>query len=616
MRIRLLERPNRSIKGVVHPFDDSHPELILKVRTRSRISIAFSIGALSALANAQTVELVTNGTDGQANAGSLYPEITADGRYITYQSGATNLVVGDNNGVADCFLYDRNTGTTTRVSVSSSGAEADQGGLEPVISLDNRYVTFYSFATDLVPSDTNGAPDIFVHHVPSGTTTRVSEAFGGGNANGGSRYPVISYFGRYVAYESAASNLVASDTNGVRDVFVYDKDTGLTSRVSTSATGVEGDGESLDAFISPDGRYVAFESAATNLVPGDTNGYKDVFVKDIQTGAIFRASINSAGEQGNRGSQNASISEDGLRIAFSSFSNNLVPMDANGYEDLFLHDITTGITQRLNVSSAGVQGHVGAYEAILSPDGGFAVFFSAASNHVPGDTNSELDIFVRDIDAGITERVSVGSLGQQGFGACLYPAISPGGRYVTFDTESENMIVGDSNNERDIFVIDRYAPFRAFCPGDGTLTTQCPCGNLGEGGHGCDNSSGSGGATLVASGDTDGDTVTFQSTGLPSSTVTVLLQATNDASNPGISFGDGILCSTGNIKRLYVKVGNAGSITAPEAGDLSIKTRSADLGDVLNAGTTRYYQVYYRDANAGFCPPNTFNTSNGVEVSW
>lgn len=588
----------------------------MKVHMRVNSLLVVASSLLCTSSHAQSVELVTNGIDGQANAGSLYPEITADGRYITYQSGASNLVVGDTNDWADCFLYDRQTGITTRVSVSSSGAQADQGGLEPVISLDNRYITFYSFATDLVAGDTNNAPDIFLHHVPSGVTTRVSEAPGGANASGGSRYPVLSYFGRYVAYESSASNLVADDTNGVRDVFYFDKDTGVTTRVSTSASGDEGDGESLDAFISPDGRYVAFESTATNLVPGDTNGRSDVFVKDMQTGAIFRASVSTAGDQGNGGSQNPSISEDALRVAFSSHSNNLVPMDANGYEDLFVHYVTTGVTERVNVSTAGVQGHVGAYEVILSPDGGFATFFSRASNHVPGDTNSVLDIFVRDLDAGITERVSVGSLGQQGFGECLYPAISPGGRYVTFDTESENMVVGDANGERDIFVIDRYSPFRPFCAGDGSLTTPCPCGNSGLEGHGCENSGSTGGATLVASGNVDNDTVSFEAHGLPASTVTVLLQATNDASNPGISFGDGILCSTGNIKRLYVKVGNAGSITAPEAGDLSIQTRSDALGDPLNAGSLRYYQVYYRDSNPGFCPTAGFNTSNGVEVTW
>ncbi|MFT7485448.1 MAG: Tol biopolymer transport system component [Candidatus Paceibacteria bacterium] len=601
--------------GSVIPIP-SIQELIMTPRLPHYFTLAILAGMLASPLRAQTTELVTHGIDGQTNAEAIYAEITADGRYVTFQSPATNLVVADTNGSPDCFMYDRESGQTVRVSVSSSGAEAQAGGLEPVISFDNRYVTFYSLSDDLVASDGNGKFDIFLHHLPTGTTSKISEATNGADANGGSRYPVLSFNGRYIAFESKASNLVSGDSNSLRDVFVHDRVTGVTSRVSESGTGQQGNGESVDAFISPDGRYVAFESDATNLVPVDTNARRDVFVKDLQTGAVILASVDSAGLQGNRDSQNASLSEFGLRIAFSSNASNLVPMDANGYEDLFVHDLATGITERINVSTAGEQGHIGAYEVILSPDGGFAVFFSGASNHVPNDTNSDLDIFVRDIGAGTTERISIGSLGQEGTGECLYPAISDGGRYIAFDSTSDNLVVGDSNGVGDIFIVDRYSPFSPYCSGDGSLTTPCPCGNNGDEGHGCENSAGLGGATLVASGSTEADSVLFYATGLPSSTVTVLLQAQNDSSNPGISFGDGILCATGAIKRLYVKVGNAGTISAPGAGDLSIQERSAALGDPLVPGTTRYYQVYYRDANGTFCPPNTFNTSNGIQIDW
>jgi Tol biopolymer transport system component len=571
---------------------------------------------LAGAVQAQTTVLVTNGIDGPSDGISLYPELSADGRYIIYQSDATNLVADDTNGVPDCFLYDAMLGTTKRVSVSSAGAQADGGGLEPVISLDNRYVAFYSFASDLVPGDSNGHADIFLHHLPTATTTLISVGMGGAEANGGSRYPVISYFGRYVGYESKASNLVPGDTNEVRDVFVYDKQTGVTTRASTSAAGMEGDGDSVDAFISPDGRHVAFESSASNLVPGDTNGVTDVFVKDLQTGAIFRASVDSSGVEGNDSSQDCAISDLGLVVSFSSHATNLVANDANGYEDIFLHFVTTGVTERMNVASDGTQGHVGGYTPFLSPDGGFGTFVSAASNLVNGDTNSTLDVFVRDIAAGTTERVSVGSLGQQGFGECSYPGLDWGARYVVFDSGSENLVTGDVNGTRDIFLHDRYSPFRPFCAGDGSLATPCPCGNFGAPGHGCENTAGAGGATLVASGTPSLDTVVFHSNGLPASTVTVLLQAPVDSSSPGISFGDGVLCGSGALKRLYIKVGAAGAITAPEPGDLTVMQRSSEVGDVLTAGTRRYYQVYYRDASATFCPPKTFNISNAIEVLW
>nr|XP_061816714.1 carbohydrate sulfotransferase 15-like [Nerophis lumbriciformis] len=159
--------------------------------------------AFASTGTSQTIELISNGIGGPSNGGSIYPEITASGTYVAYHSAASNLVPGDNNGAPDCFVYRRETGETIRVSVATSGAEVPHGGLEPVISFDNRWVTFYSFSTGLVPGDVPGTSDCFLHHIPTGVTTRMSEAFGGGNANGGSRYPVISYSGHYVAFESS-----------------------------------------------------------------------------------------------------------------------------------------------------------------------------------------------------------------------------------------------------------------------------------------------------------------------------------------------------------------------------------------------------------------------------
>lgn len=572
------------------------------------------LAALATAASAQHVELITNGVNGQSNEGSLYPEITADGRYIVFQSAASNLVAGDTNSAPDSFLFDRETKVTRRLTVRSDGAQASQGGLEPVISLDNRYVTFYSFSNDLVAGDTNSSADCFLHHLPTGATTRISVATNGTQGNGGSRYPVLSSSGRYVAFESVSNNLVANDTNGARDVFLHDRVTSVTSRVSETAAGVQGNADSVDSFISPDGRYVVFESSADNLVPNDTNLSTDVFLKDLQTGALTRISVDSNGLEGNGISENASINDGGTLVAFASYANNLVAQDANGYEDLFLRDLTTGVTERINLSSGGAQGHVGAYEPTLSPDGGFVVFFSAASNHVPGDSNSQLDVFVRDLANGTTERVSVGDLGQQGFGECFYPAISPGGRYVAYDSASDNLILEDTNGYRDIFLYDRYSPFRPFCAGDGTQAVPCPCGNDGSPGRGCKNSSGGDGGALVASGDPEDDEVLLTMAGLPQASVVVFLQARND-STPGVSFGDGVLCSSGAVRRLYTKAVIGGTIAAPGPADSTIRMRSAATGDPILAGETRVYQGYYRDS-APFCAPGGFNATNGIEISW
>jgi len=224
----------------------------------------------------QRVSVASGGTQGNGDSGC--PSISADGRYVAFQSYASNLVPGDTNEVGDVFVHDRLTGQTTRVSVASDGTEGNDYSRRPSISADGRYVAFASLASNLVPGDTNGTWDVFVHDRLTGQTTRVSVASGGAQGNSGSWCPSISADGRYVAFQSYASNLVPGDTNGVLDVFVHDRLTGQTTRVSVASDGTQGDSYSFGSSISADGRYVAFSSLASNLVPGDTNDKPDIFV--------------------------------------------------------------------------------------------------------------------------------------------------------------------------------------------------------------------------------------------------------------------------------------------------------------------------------------------------
>jgi len=205
---------------------------------------------------------------------------------VVFESDASNLVPGDTNGRYDIFLRDRQTDTTTRLSVSSAGTQGNDSSLAPSISADGRYVVFESDASNLVPGDTNGRYDIFLRDRQTGTTTRLNVSSTGTQGNGVSGRPSISADGRYVAFNSDASNLVPGDTNGRNDIFLRDRQTGTTTRLSVSSTGVQGDGHSYDPFISADGRYVAFNSHATTLVPGDTNGKQDIFLAatGIRTG--------------------------------------------------------------------------------------------------------------------------------------------------------------------------------------------------------------------------------------------------------------------------------------------------------------------------------------------
>jgi Tol biopolymer transport system component len=305
--------------------------------------------------------------------------------------------VGDTNGKRDVFVYDLLTRTTSRVSVDSEGRQANGPSFGPVISADGRFVAFESAATNLVPGDTNGFSDIFVRDLTAGTTTRVSVDSAGRQANGKSFRPVISADGRHVAFESVATNLVPGDTNGLSDVFVRDLMTGKTTRVSVDSVGRQANGPSSSAAISADGRFVAFESDATNLVVGDTNGKRDVFVYDLLTRTTSRVSVDLAERQANGPSFNAAISGDGRFVAFESDASNLVPGDSNLKRDVFVRDLMAGTTTRASVDSAGRQANGSSSGASISGDGRFVVFDSDAFNLVPNDTNGKQDVFVHDL---------------------------------------------------------------------------------------------------------------------------------------------------------------------------------------------------------------------------
>ena len=292
-------------------------------------------------------------------------------------------------------------GETRRVSVSSGGAqqteptEADQPSFGVALSEDGRYVAFTSFASNLVPfTDTNGVNDIFVHDRQTGQTTRVSVASDGTQANDRSLVVALSGDGRVVAFDSEASNLVPGDTNGSRDVFVHDRQTGQTTGVSVASDGAQANGFSSRAALVADGRVVAFDSLATNLVPGDTNSTWDVFVHDRQTGQTTRVSVASDGTQANERSFFVTLSGDGQVVAFDSEASNLVPGDTNGVDDVFVHDRQTGETTRVSVANNGTQGDNSSFRGRISANGRVVAFSSDATKLVPGDTNGKTDVFV------------------------------------------------------------------------------------------------------------------------------------------------------------------------------------------------------------------------------
>jgi Tol biopolymer transport system component len=372
---------------------------------------------------------------------------------VAFISLATNLVQGDTNDNDDIFVHDLQARDTTRVSVSTSGAQGNYTSQHPSISADGRYVAFQSWANNLVDGDTNGLFDVFVHDRQTGVTSRVSVATGGGQANSNSSHPSISADGRYVAFDSTATNLVTGETNGWTKIFVHDRQTGQTSRVSVAMGGAQANYHSYQPSISADGSYVVFYSRATNLVDGDTNGVWDVFVYDRQTGETSRVSIDSEGNQGNNDSEWPSISADGRYVAFLSIASNLVLNDTNGKKDIFIHDRHTGQTTWLSVTN-GIQGSI-VSKPPISADGRYVTFHSPTANLVLGDTNGSNDIFVYDRQAGQVSRVSIAYDGAQSNSDSYYASISGDGRYVVFQSYASNLVSGDTNNVGDVFVLDR-----------------------------------------------------------------------------------------------------------------------------------------------------------------
>ena len=408
--------------------------------------------------NPMNITRLSIATDGQqGNGDSILPAANADGRYIVFQSWASNLVKGDTNNTWDIFVQDRLTGETRRASVASNGTQANGKNESPSISGDGRFVAFSSIASNLTPDITNYKADIFVHDMKTGETTRASVSSDGKQGNGPSTNPSISADGRYVAFVSLAYNLVPNDTNNKADIFVFDRFNKKTIRVSVASDGTQSNDNSTDASMRTNGRFIAFTSAASNLAPKDTNGKADVFIHDLETKETKRVSVASNGTEGNGNSARPRISLDGEYVVFTSEASNLVPGDTNNYWDVFFHNVKTGETARESVSSDNRQGNGNSTRPRLSRgDGRFIVFASEAENLIPNDnnTNNVWNIFVHDRTTKQTLRVSKTFDGKEANNASDFPAVSSDGKYIVFDSWASNLVGNDTNHAKDIFVVN------------------------------------------------------------------------------------------------------------------------------------------------------------------
>lgn len=421
------------------------------------LAIGWSVAACGSALAQQSVRVSVKSNGGQANGHSYTNAISADGRYVVFQSYASNLVPNDYNHRIDVFVHDRVTGATERVNVDSNGVEANDDSWGGRISADGRVVTFFSWASSLVSGDTNNTGDVFLHDRVTGTTELISVDPNGGPADGPSFSSSISVDGRYVAFDSVASNLVATDTNNAGDIFVRDRQLGLTELVSLDSSGIQANGGSGVPSISADGAIVAFYSEASNLVSGDLNHVWDVFVRDRSTAITERVSVDSSGNEANEDSEFPSISADGQVVTFESWATNLTANDGNLERDIFVRVRASGVTECASLNSSGSTGNDASRgPAAVSFDGRFVAFPSDASDLVPNDTNNSRDAFVRDRVIGITERVSVDSSGNEGNnGGGGDGVISANGESVAFFSSSTNLVPNDTNGFVDAFVRDR-----------------------------------------------------------------------------------------------------------------------------------------------------------------
>ncbi len=403
-------------------------------------------------------ERVSVGDGGAESDGNSYDgAVTGNGRFIALNSDATNLMPAAGNANEDIFVRDRKTGTNLLASRNLSGGEGNNDSRSPAISDNGRYVVFGSYATDLVAGDANFVHDIFLTDMRTGVVTRISEPPGGGDSDGHSFLygAAISKNGRYVVYYSTASNLV-SDGGGNYFIYLYDRVKGTNTLISRNPAGTPANGECDDPSISPNGRFVAYYSSASDLVAGDSPGNQDVFVYDVKKGTTRKASVGLLGAEANGSSLDPVVSNNGRWVAFFSDATNLVANDTNGHFDVFLADLDAGSTRRVSVTADGTEGSADSYSAAMSADGKVLVFYTSASNLDPGDANgTQDDIYRFDTKTGVLTLLSVNAAGVGGDGQSFLaaPSLSSNGKYLAFSSSATNLILGDANGLDDQYLI-------------------------------------------------------------------------------------------------------------------------------------------------------------------
>ena len=440
-----------------------------------------------------STELVSRSAAGVVgNGGSFEPSLSGDGQLVAFVSSASNLEPTAVDSTFRVFLKNRTSGTVELVAVNANGDPSNDTASNPAISSNGQHIAFTTTATNLHPADNNFIRDVYVRDTQAMTTTLISVGFDGTLANQLSSVPAISADGRFVVFESTATNLVSDDFNFQADVFVRDRDAdedGIfdepeadamrTVRVSVSGEGTAGNNASHSSSISADGRFVAFVSSATNLVAGDTNSQPDVFLHDRDADengvfdetepaarATYLISVGDDGEPADGLSLNTAVSADGRFVAFESYATNLLPTAVDIRQHIYVRDWQAGTTTLISRTSTGAPADDSSGNPVLSGDGRFIAFESVASDLTDEDPNFGGDIYLHDRDAdenGIFDETGAGATTTQRInlhddgaasvnGQAFNPSMRTDGAEIAFESDANDLVADDSNGFSDVFV--------------------------------------------------------------------------------------------------------------------------------------------------------------------
>lgn len=427
---------------------------------RNVMLVTLALAGTAAASDTVLLSSTPKGASADEESGGIFGRqaISRSGRYVAFESRASDLGPGDMNNDWDIYVWDRKKDGKVRASVAFGGDAAGASGLNSHLSANGRFVAFQSSDTDLVDGgDAGFDSDIFVRDLKQGVTTRVSvDSAGLEAAEGQSHNPFVSASGRWVVFQADAP-LAPDDDNELADVYLHDRKQGTTVRVSVDSAGAQVEGDSLGASVSANGRYVVFESTAPDLVENDLNGDNDIFLRDTKLGTTVRLSVNAAGEEGDNASTQAMISGNGRYVVFASAATNLDDEDGAGNMDVFLRDLKLGTIQRVTVNGVGDDLDGNSSAPSITHSGRHIAWESDAPN-VPidvDDANGVSDVFLLDLKKATVVRASVDAAGLEVLGGPSFGAVVSGnGRFIAFESDADDLVPDDGNEARDVFLRD------------------------------------------------------------------------------------------------------------------------------------------------------------------